>query len=30
MAAKEIDLLSLSGADAERAWRLAHGLDRQL
>jgi adenylate cyclase len=30
MAAKEIDLLSLSGADAERAWRLAHGLDRKL
>jgi class 3 adenylate cyclase len=30
MAAKDIDLLSLSGADAERAWRLAHGLDRRL
>jgi class 3 adenylate cyclase len=30
MAVKEIDLLSLSGADAERAWRLAHGLDRRL
>jgi len=30
MAAKEIDLLSLKGVDAERAWKLAHGLDRQL
>ncbi len=30
MVAKDIDLLSLAGADAERAWRLAHGLDRRL
>jgi adenylate cyclase len=30
MTANGIDLLSLGGADAERAWRLAHGLDREL